>query len=274
LILSSSMNLDRLIFGSSILEDNYLRYLDPRFKLISVLILIIVAALVSNPLSYLILTMLLLAGAISIGPDWKLLWVNFRPFLFLSLLTFLLHLFFSSGEGRAILSVAGAEITSGGVITGAIFAWRIFLFFAVAVLFNLTTDPLDISDAATKLLKPLKIVRIPVDQLGLLIFMAFRFVPVISEESQAIYAAQVSRGYDPQGGLTKRLRNSIPLLSAVLASSVRRAGYMADALEARGFYPKRERSSLRSFTIKSGDIVFFTVVLIFSAASLIIGYYA
>jgi energy-coupling factor transport system permease protein len=173
-----------------------------------------------------------------------------------------------------MLSLAGLEITSGGVITGAKFSWRILLFFAAVVLFNLTTDPLDISDAFTKLLKPLKLVRIPVDHLGLLIFMAFRFVPVISEESQAIYAAQISRGYNPKGGIIKRLRNSIPLLSAILASSVRRAGHMADALEARGFHPERERSSLRSFKIKSGDIAFFAVVLVVSVASLIVGYYA
>ncbi|NIS16701.1 MAG: energy-coupling factor transporter transmembrane protein EcfT [candidate division Zixibacteria bacterium] len=268
------MNLDRLIFGSTILEDNYLRSLDTRLKLISVMIIIFAAAIVSNPLSYLLLTILLAIGIFFIHRDLKLLWVNFRPFLFLVVLTFVLHLLFSSGEGKVLLSLAGTEITSGGAITGAIFSWRIFLFFAAVVLFNLTTDPLDISDAFTKLLKPLKLMRIPVDHLGLLIFMAFRFVPVISEESQAIYAAQISRGYDPKGGLIKRLRNSVPLLSAILASSIRRAGYMADALEARGFYPKRERSSLRLFKIRFGDAVFFIIVLIVSAASLMVGYYA
>jgi energy-coupling factor transport system permease protein len=268
------MNLDRLIFGSNILEDNYIRDVDPRIKLISVLIIILATALVSSSVPYLILTALLITGMISIKPGWKLVWVNIRPFILLSLLTLLLHLIFSSGEGRLLISFAGFDITSGGVVTGAVFAWRILLFFAAAVLFNLTTDPLDISDAVTRLLKLLKIFRIPVDQLGLLVFLAFRFVPIISEESQAIYAAQVSRGYDPRGGFIKRLRNSIPLLSAVLASSIRRAGHMAEALEARGFHPDRERSSLRIFKIRFSDCVFLTVVLIASAGSVFLAYYA
>ncbi|MBD3217527.1 MAG: hypothetical protein GF310_04565 [candidate division Zixibacteria bacterium] len=273
MILSSSMNLDRLIFGSNILEDNYIRDVDPRIKLISVLIIILATALVSSSVSYVILSALLITGLISVRPGWKLVWINIRPFIFLSLLTFLLHLIFSSGEGQLLISTAGLEITSGGVVTGAVFAWRILLFFAAAVLFNLTTDPLDISDAVTRLLKPLKVFRLPVDQLGLLIFLAFRFVPVISEESQAIYAAQVSRGYDPGGGFIKRLRNSIPLISAVLASSIRRAGHMAEALEARGFHPDRERSSLRIFKIRFSDCIFLTVTLIVSAGSVFLAYY-
>jgi energy-coupling factor transport system permease protein len=274
LIISAGINLDKAVPGSHALGHSRLTGIDPRIKIISAVIIIVVIAILADPISYAILSLLLIAGMILSELPAGILWANFRPFLFLAIITFILHLVFSSSGGEILFTVLGREITRAGAATGAIFAWRIFLLFAVAVLFNLTTDPLDISDASVRLLRPLNTIGLRADHAALLIFMSFRFVPLISEEAQAIYAAQLSRGFNPRGGLVKRLKNSGPLLVAIFSAVIRRAGNMAVALDARGFHPARRRTSFRQFTVSSADILFLAVVLVFSTGSIIAGIYA
>ncbi len=274
MIISADINLDKLVPGSYAVSNGPLAHIDPRIKIISTIIIIATIAILANPVSYAILSLLLLAGIFISGLSMRIIWANIRPFFFVAAITFLLHLIFSSRGGEVIFSVFGKDITTTGMTIGAVFAWRIFLLFAVAVLFNLTTDPLDISDASVRLLRPLNIVGLRVDHAALLIFMSFRFVPLISEEAQAIYAAQVSRGFNPRGGLIKRLKNSVPLIISIFSAVMRRAGNMAVALDARGFHPARKRTSFRQFAMTSADIILFIVVLLFSAGSFIAGGYA
>jgi energy-coupling factor transport system permease protein len=268
------MNLDKPVPGSIAASGSRFTRIDPRIKIISAIVAIAVIAILADPLSYAILSLLLLAGIIISGLPVRLLWVNLRPFLIIAMITFILHLLFSSHGGEILFSVLGREITTTGILFGVIFGWRIFLLFAVAVLFNLTTDPLDISDASVRLLRPLSLLGLRADHAGLLIFMSFRFIPLIFEEAQAIFAAQVSRGFNPKGGLIKRLKNSGPLLIAIFSAVIRRAGNIAVALDARGFNPARKRTSYRQFAVTMADIIFLTVVLVFSAASIIAEAYA
>jgi len=272
LIFTSAINLDKLIFGTSLPENNPLGRADPRTKILAILALIISITVTLNAFIYIIISLILIAGVIIAGIPLRHLAVNFRPVFLIAVITFLLHLIFSSHGGKAIISSGSFAITDTGFLAGIKFAWRIFLFFAVASLFNLTTSPVDVSDALVRLLKPLKWLKIPVNHLGLLIFMAFRFIPLLFEESRAIYAAQVSRGFNPKGGMIKRFRNAVPLMTAIFMASIRRADNMALALEARGFYPGRERTSYRQFRLKAGDISILALsilVLILSIASVI-----
>ncbi len=230
-------------------------------KLLATLFLAASITVILDAPIYLLISLLLIVGMSLARIPLKLVTVNFRPFILLAAITFLLHILFSSHGGAQIISVFGLEITDKGLIAGGMFAWRIFLFFALVTLFNLTTDPLDISDALVKLLGPLKRLKVPVDHLGLVVFMAFRFIPLLFEEARMIYAAQLSRGFNPKGGFIKRIKNAVPLMTAVFMASIRRADNMALALEARGFYPGRERSSYRMFRIRPVDMVILVIAL-------------
>jgi energy-coupling factor transport system permease protein len=262
LIFSSSINLDKLIFGSSLSSVSPAGRVDPRVKLLATLFLAASISVILDAPVYLLISLLLMAGIFLARIPLRLVAVNFRPFILLAAITFLLHLLFSSHGGAEIISIRGLEITDKGLIAGGMFAWRIFLFFALVTLFNLTTDPIDISDALVRLMGPLKRLKIPVDHLGLVVFMAFRFIPLLFEEARMIYAAQLSRGFNPKGGLVKRAKNAVPLMTAVFMASIRRADNMALALEARGFYPGRERSSYRLFKIKPLDIIILAITFV------------
>jgi energy-coupling factor transport system permease protein len=274
LIFSAAINLEKMIFGSSYSSKSLMGRFDPRIKMLSAMALIIAIALTLNVTAYLIISFILIPGIMISGIPLRIFLSNIRPFLFLILITFILHLLFSSVGDKIIIEAFGKTVTVEGLQTGGMFAWRIILFFITGLLFTMTTDPVDISDGLVRLLKPLRKIKIRTDQIGLVIFMTFRFIPLLAEESRAIYTAQLSRGYDPSKGLLKRLKNAHPLLTAIFASTFRRADQIVVALEARGFCPDRERTSYRQFKIKSADWYFIATILAVSVLSVILGIYA
>lgn len=273
MLLSSAFNLDSLIFGTTYLRSSPLGKLDPRIKILSTLFLIIVTALTVDVRAYFILSLLLIAVIAISRIPLKMLLVNVRPFIFLVLFTFILHLIFSNSGGRVILDLGFWELTRTALIKGLLFSWRILLMFVITVVFSMSTDPLDISDSLVSLFRPMRLLRIKVDQLGLLFFMALRFIPLMSQQMQAIYSAQISRGFNPAGNILRRLKNSLPLLKAVFAALIRSADRIALALQARGFHPDRPRTSLRKFSINAVDCAVLLVVGLVCAAVIYLEYY-
>ena len=274
MVFSSAFNLDSLIFGTAYLKAGPLGKLDPRIKILATLFLIIVTALTVEVRAYFILSLLLLMVIVISRIPLKLLYVNVKPFILLVIFTFILHLIFSNDGGKVLLDLGFWKITETALIKGLLFSWRILLMFVITVLFSMSTDPLDISDGLVSLFRPLKIFRINIDQLGLLFFMALRFIPLMSQQTQAIYSAQVSRGFNPAGGLIKRLKNSLPLIKAVFASLIRSADYIALALQARGFHPDRARTSLRKFSIHAVDYAALLIVGVICLSVIYLEYYA
>lgn len=274
MIFSSAFNMDSLIFGTAYLKAGPLGKLDPRIKLLATLFLILVTALTIEVRAYFVLSLLLvIALGLSRMPI-KLLLVNVRPFIILTLITFILHLVFSSESGRVILNLGVFEVTENGLIRGLMFSWRILIMFVITVAFNMSTDPLDISDSLVSLMGPLKKLKLNVDQVGLLFFMALRFIPLLSQRLQAIYSIQVSRGFNPQGSVLQKLKNSLPLFKAVLASLIRSADHIALALQARGFHPDRRRTSVRKFKICGLDYLVVLIVGGVCVTVLYLEYYA
>jgi len=268
------MNLDNLIFGTACLTGSPLGKIDPRVKLLATFCLIFVTALTIEARAYFILSILLVITLGFSRIPLKLLLVNIRPFILLALITFILHLIFSNDNGAVILNLGILEVTESGLVKGLLFSWRILIMFVITVVFSMSTDPLDISDSMVSIFRPLKKLKINVDQMGLLFFMAIRFIPLLSQRMQAVYSAQVSRGFNPQGNAIRKLKNSLPLFKAVFASVIRSADHIALALQARGFHPKRSRTSLRKFKIISFDYLIMLIVGGVCLSVLYLEYYA
>ena len=98
---------------------------------------------------------------------------------------------------------------------------------------------------------------------------ALRFVPVFSQEMNAIMEAQTARGveYDTKNPF-KKVQLMLPLCIPWLVSSVGKTDATALAAEQRGFYLRTRASSYKRYPIKSLDIA----VLIVSIALIAIGF--
>ena len=63
-----------------------------------------------------------------------------------------------------------------------------------------------------KILTPLKIIKVPAHEIGLMLSMSLRFVPTLVDDTNRIMNAQRARGVDfGEGNLLKRIRSFIPV---------------------------------------------------------------
>ena len=77
-----------------------------------------------------------------------------------------------------------------------LFFCRFVLIIFFSTLLTLTTMPLSLASAVEALLAPLKRVKVPVHEIGLMLSMSLRFVPTLMDDTTRIMNAQKARGVD------------------------------------------------------------------------------
>lgn len=153
------------------------------------------------------------------------------PRLFLMIVGFsLLFSLFSGGDPV----VAGVEL--GGVLEFAQLLALGLLLVGFAALLTWTTSLTDIGLGLANLLRPLRLVRAPVDELTTVIVLAVRSVPEIGSEVAAVTDAYRTRPdrADRRGGVRGALGDMVDFSSTVVVACHRRAGELARAMVARG----------------------------------------
>lgn len=245
--------------------DSFLHHLDARAKILPITFVLILALLTDSFIFYIVILLSLMLALISSGVELKILARNFKPVLYLVIITTLYHLIFSAQDSDVLVSFWRIKITSGGVHLALFYSLRLIIFISVAFLVTLTSSPSELGDAVTKLLEPLEKFRFPVSDLALIIFIAIRFIPILFEEFIAIKNAQIVRGVNFSGSFISRLNKTTSIIIPVFVAAIQRADELALAIEARGYRGGRKRSyySHLRFGIKEWLFVFGSSGLIF-----------
>lgn len=116
--------------------------------------------------------------------------------------------------------------------------------------------PLSLADAVESLLKPFRIFKLPVHEIGLMLSMSLRFVPTLMDDTVRIMNAQRARGVDfGEGNIMQKVKLIIPILIPLFASSFKRADALAIAMEARGYQGGDNRSRYRQLRWKKADSI-------------------
>jgi biotin transport system permease protein len=115
------------------------------------------------------------------------------------------------------------------VLTGAVTALRLLALVLAAAVVTATTRVTEMVAVVERVCGPLRWVGVRPARIGLVIAMALRFLPLISERADRIREAQAARGGSARGvrGLTTTV---VPLLVQVLQL----AHTVSEALDARG----------------------------------------
>jgi energy-coupling factor transport system permease protein len=195
---------------------------------------------------------------------------NLKSFLWLFLFTFILHIFFTSGETIKFLSYKFIKVSYEGVANGIIYSWRLAIFIFCAAFLSLTTQAVELTDATFKSFSPLKKLKFPIEELSLITMISLRFVPLLLEEAFNLKKAQMSRGASFEGGLIKRVKKTLPLLVPLFVSSFRKADELALALDARGFRSGQERTSFQRLVFKRSDYLFLSFVFMIIVISCLV----
>ena len=239
--------------------DSFVHRLDPRTKVLLTILYIVIVFLAKTFAGYaLILAYVLLSSHYSRVP-YRMLFRGLKPLRFILILTFLLNLFFNSGE-TVLFSVWNIRLTLEGIQMAVFFSLRlVFLVLGTSILI-LTTSPVALSDAMEIMLKPLKVIHFPAHELAMMMTIAIRFIPTLLEETDKIRKAQMARGADfESGNLISRAKAMIPLLVPLFVSAFRRAGDLAMAMESRCYHGGEGRTRLRVLKMTRGDALAFSV---------------
>jgi energy-coupling factor transport system permease protein len=175
-----------------------------------------------------------LAVAISRVP-FKLAARGLVPVFWLLMFTLVANsLVWGSGPTGVVVRLGSLGVSGPGFARGAFFAVRIVLLVLGTSLVTLTTSPVALTDALSQLMRPLRHVRVPVDDVAMMFSIALRFIPTTAEEADKIVIAQTARGarFD-EGGLIRRAKAWVPVLVPLFVNLFKRADDLAIAMESR-----------------------------------------
>jgi energy-coupling factor transporter transmembrane protein EcfT len=239
-------------FGLFVPGDSPLHRLDPRVKILSVVVLGVLTFRAGVTAA--VLTSLLLAGLTVLARlKVRHLVAALRPLFVFGGLLFLIHLCFTDGQAVAALWAGPLKITREGLRQGTFVVWQFFALVWMGALLTMTTGPSDLVLALEKILAPLRVLRVPTQDLAVMVSLALRFLPTFLEELEKGKAARLARGADFEtGGPAGRLKTAASLVVPLLLGSARRADDLAEAMEARG-YSRGPRTSLREFRMNGTD---------------------
>ena len=136
--------------------------------------------------------------------------------------------------------------SQAGLLHGIKVTVRVALVLVVGDLLTATTSPLELTDAIGTLLSPLRYIKIPTEQIAMILSVALRFIPILLGEAEMIRKAQTARGalLDSRKP-SEKAAALMPLAVPVILAAFRRADELALAMEARGcrgdFKVKRRR---------------------------------
>lgn len=254
-----------IIIGQYIPGDSIIHRLDPRSKLVSVFLFIMIVFLANSFIGYGVLGLFIFLAVLLSRVPLSFIIRGMKPIIFIVILTFLLHLFLTK-EGEVVFQIRAVKFYSEGLIQGAFIALRLLYLVAFTSLLTLTTTPIEITDGLETLMNPLKRFNLPVHEFALMMSIALRFIPTLLEEAEKVIKAQSARGVDfTSGPFKERMKAIIPLLIPLFVSSFKRAEDLALAMEARGYRGGEGRTRLRILTWSLRDSLLLVTLVILTA---------
>lgn len=253
--------MDKLILGRYIPGNSLIHRLDPRSKLIAMILYIIIVFWANNFITNLIMLTFTLVVIFLSQVKLSFFFNGIKPMVGIILFTTIFQMLFTQG-GEVFLSLWIIKITSYGLSQAALIFMRFLLIILFSTLLTLTTTPLSLADAVESLLKPLERLKVPAHEIGLMLSLSLRFVPTLMDDTTRIMNAQRARGVDfGEGNLIQKVKSIIPILIPLFASSFKRADALAIAMEARGYQGGDGRTKYRLLRWTTKDSLTILVII-------------
>ncbi|MEE4310543.1 MAG: energy-coupling factor transporter transmembrane component T [candidate division KSB1 bacterium] len=249
--------------------DSFVHKLDPRTKLIATFTGMTGLLFAHQFYGLIIISIVILISIRASQIPGKLIFGNLRPFLWLFLLTFIIHMLFSQGTPIYTIPYINLTIGEEGISNGIVFSMRLVLIITIAAILTLATSPIEITDALEVMFSPLKRFGVPTHDLTMMMTLSLRFIPTLMMEADKLRKAQISRGVQFEGKIIQRLRNMIPLILPLFLSVFRRADELALAMDARCYNGgegrtrfKQLRFHLNDYYVLAGTLIIFIFMIV------------
>jgi len=140
--------------------------------------------------------------------------------------------------GNPVIELAGTSIGFGGLLNFLRVTALSIVLLGLGAMVSWTTNVAEIAPAVATLGRPLRLLRIPIDEWAATLALALRAFPMLIEEFRVLYAARRLRPKRVTPSRRARRRRwaseLVDLLTAALTVTLRRADEMGDAITARG----------------------------------------
>jgi energy-coupling factor transport system permease protein len=252
---------------------SFIHRLDPRTKLIMLVVYIVALFTAVSWISYGVMFLFLMTCILVSRIPLKSIVRGLKPLVFILVFTAILNLFLTEGE-TVWFSFWILKITKEGTLRAILMLLRILMLVAGTFLLTYTTSPIALTDGLEALLSPLKRLHLPVHELAMMMCIALRFIPTLIEETDKIMNAQKARGADFEtGSIMDRAKALIPILVPLFISAFRRADELATAMECRCYQGGEGRSKMKILRYHLGDMKAFgmgigLLILVFGLAAL------
>lgn len=243
--------------------DTLIHRLDPRTKLLCVILYIVALFNAKSVLTYAIVAVVLTACILISKVHYKALTRGLKPVYIIVAFTAIMNLFFSGGMPVADVWLL-RHITYEGIRSAIAMVLRIVMLIMGTFLLTYTTSPISLTDGLEHLLSPLKKLKMPIHELSMMMSIALRFIPILVEETDKIMKAQMARGADfESGNLIQKAKSMVPLLVPLFISAFRRATDLAMAMEARCYHGGEGRTKMKPLKYAKRDRVGYLVYVIY-----------
>jgi len=259
-----------ITLGQYYQTDSVVHRLDPRVKLVATILYICSLFVVDRAAGYLV-AILFLAFVIRLSHvPFRFMVRGMRAILFLLLITFFFNLFLTPGE--ALFGFWKLTVTKEGAAMATKMAVRLSLLIIGSSVMTLTTTPNNLTDGLEKLLKPLRVFRVPVHEIAMMMSIALRFIPLLLEKTDRIMKAQMARGASfDEGNLIQKAKSMVPLLVPLFVSAFQIGADLAMAMEARGYRGGEGRTKMKPLRYKKRDYTAYLVLAAYLAACIAVG---
>lgn len=178
-----------------------------------------------------------------------------------------------SCDGSADVAIAGSVgISTVGAARAATAVSRVIMLVCLALSVATSTTPTKLAHACTSLMRPLGHIGVPIEDVGLVLSMALRFIPVVSEEAGRIRLAQRARGVNfDEGSVLRRVRAWAAVLTPLVVGLFRRADRVAESMDAR-CYGQRSSGQHRRVPLQPADKLVLLGGLVVMAALTVLSY--
>ena len=142
---------------------------------------------------------------------------------------------------KPLTHVGGIALSLGGLNEWALFTALAIVLVISGALIGWTTPLGEVAPALSRLARPLRWLRLPVDEWVIAIALAIRCLPLLIDEIRVLGAARRLRARDvherpesPRHAVREVLIETHDLMATAIVVSIRRARDLADAIVARG----------------------------------------
>ena len=249
--------------------DSVIHRLDPRTKIVGTMLYILSLFLVREFPGFIVVITAFAGVWILSHVPFTYMLRGLRPILFILFITAGFNVFLT--KGTVLWQWWIFTVTKEGLLRGAFMAIRLILLILGTSMMTYTTTPNQLTDGLEKLMKPLKVIHFPVHEIAMMMSIALRFIPILTEEAKRIRKAQMARGADMEsGGIIRRAKALVPVFIPLLVAAFHRAFDLAMAMEARCYHGGDGRTKMKPLRYHARDRFAYAYLLCFFATVILL----